>query len=371
MTGFTVNNYELQRSEYSFESMEQKLSVIQGRVDSVRNTLSFQITSSNSIRARLRTVSGDIYDEKKGMKHMTQGLAQAEKIYSNMEKRICGQVKSKEEVAKWDTFKEEFQNNFGWKEALAGAGYIGKIYSMADNIKNADSMQDYIKSGKDIMGFIEDAADTYSRYKKIGKAVGGKKAMGWWFKKVTGLKTLGRASTAKNPLTRFWNNLTNKTSPFRTQLTDIIDGFKGKKGLGKAAASWGTVLVDGVLNWFDNKEEQANSNGVMSDGRVVVETISETVIDTALTYGTSIVVGAAVTTVLGTVAAPGVAVVALSGLAVAGINAGIKALTGKTTTEWLSDTLIDGAISVGNSIGNAFQNVKKTVGKWFNKLSYT
>ena len=146
----------------------------------------------------------------------------------------------------------------------------------------------------------------------------------------------------------------------------MIDNFKGANGAGKAVAAWGAGAVNGVMNWFGNKEEQANSNGTMSDGRVWAETITETAVDTALTYGAGIVVGAAVTTVLGTAAAPGVLVVAVSGLAVAGVNAGVKALTGKTTTEWVSDTILD----TGEAIGNAAKNAVKSVGSWFKKLSF-
>lgn len=367
MSEFTVRNFELQKNEDSLDGLARNLSSIQGRVDSVRNSLAFQIASSNSIRFRLRNVSNDIQCERQGMKNMSGGLEQVRLKYGNTENHICGQAQAQ---AKWETFIEEFQGNYGWKEILSGTGYIGTIYGLINGVKDADSLKEYIKAGRNITEFIDEAADTYKRYKKIGNAVGGKTSMGWWFKKVTGLKKLGRASTAKNPVTRFWNNLTNKTSPFREQFTDIIDGFKGKKGVGKAVASWGTVLVDGVLNWFDNKEEQANSNGVMSDGRVVAETISETVIDTALTYGTSIVVGTAVTTVLGTVAAPGVAVVAISGLIAAGVNAGVKALTGKTTTEWLSDTILDGAKGIGNAMSKATKKTKNSVSKWFKKLSF-
>ena len=37
-------------------------------------------------------------------------------------------------------------------------------------------------------------------------------------------------------------------------------------------AFWGGVLIDGVANWYSNKEEQALSNGTMSDERVAAET---------------------------------------------------------------------------------------------------
>lgn len=269
------------------------------------------------------------------------------------------------------TFTDEFWSEFGWKQLLSGAGYIGTIYNLISDLKNGKSWRDFAKAGVDTYQFLSGAAKTYNNYKKIGNAVGTKTAMCWWAKNITGLKALGRASSAKNPFTRFANNLTNKTSPFNAQFKNIINNFKGANGVGKAVASWGAVAVNGVLNWFSNKDEQANSNGTMSDGRVVAETITETAVDTALTYGAGIVVGAAVTAAFGTVAAPGIVVVAASGAVVAGINAGVKALTGKTTTEWISDTILDTGEAIGNAISNAAQNVSESIGSWFGKLSFT
>ena len=263
-------------------------------------------------------------------------------------------------------FTDEFWSNYGWKEILSGAGYIGTIYNLINDIKNGKTWRDFAKTGVETYQFLSGAAKTYNNYKKIGNAVGTKTAMAWWAKNITGLKPLGRASAAKNPFTRFANNLTNKTSPFNAQFKNVVDNFKGANGVGKAVASWGAVAVNGVLNWFNNKEEQARSNGTMSDGRVIAETITETAVDTALTYGAGIVVGAAVTAALGTVAAPGIVVVAVSGAVVAGLNAGVKALTGKTTTEWISDTILD----TGQAIGNAAKNVSESIGAWFKKLSF-
>ena len=268
-------------------------------------------------------------------------------------------------------FTDEFWVNFGWKEILSGAGYIGTIYNLINDIKNGKSWKDFAKVGVDTYQFLSGAAKTYNNYKKIGNAVGTKTAMAWWAKDITGLKPLGRASSAKNPFTRFANNLTNKTSPFNAQFKNVVNNFKGANGVGKAVASWGSVAINGVLNWFSNKEEQANSNGTMSDGRVIAETITETAIDTVLTYGTGIVVGAAVTAALGTVAAPGIVVVAASGAVVAGLNAGVKALTGKTTTEWISDTILDIGEAIGSAVSNAAKSVSESIGSWFEKLSFT
>ncbi len=260
-----------------------------------------------------------------------------------------------------NTFIKNFRENYGWKDILSGAGYIGTIYNLISDIKSGKSWRDFAKAGVDTYKFLSGAAKTYNNYKKIGNAVGAKTAMAWWAKSITGLKPLGRASTAKNPFARFANNLTNKASPFNAQFKNVIDNFKGANGIGKAVSSWGAVAATGVLNWFSNKEEQANSNGTMSDGRVVAETITETVVDTALTYGAGIVVGAAITAVAGSVAVPGVVVVAASGAIIAGVNAGVQALTGKSTTEWISDGILD----TGKAIGNKIDSAAKSVAGWF------
>lgn len=264
---------------------------------------------------------------------------------------------------KFERFKSEFWSNYGWGGILAGAGEIGVIYSLLNDAQKCKSWKDFLITGKRTGQFLSETAKTYNNYKKIGNAVGTKTAMGWWVKKITGFKPLGRASTAKNPFTRFAHNLTNKTSPFHTQWKNIADNFKGVNGMGKAIASWGSVAVTGVFNWFSNKEERANSNGAMSDKRVVAETVTETVVDTVLTYGSSIVVGAAVTAVTAT-AAPGILVVAASGAIVTGLNVGAEALTGKTSTEWISDAILN----TGEAFGNTIRKTSQSRGIWFDKI---
>lgn len=78
-------------------------------------------------------------------------------------------------------------------------------------------------------------------------------------------------------------------------------------------------------------------------------------------YGAGIVVGAAITAVAGSVAVPGVVVVAASGAIIAGVNAGVQALTGKSTTEWISDGILD----TGKAIGNKIDSAAKSVAGWF------
>lgn len=330
--------------------------------------------SLNQVSIKLGRIAKETEEEKRKLVSLREKLNEAILLYKETEEQIKLDVKKVSDLMKesgssgsgtasGNSFWKTFWSEYGVSALLAGSRYINDIYKLVKGIKNGKSWSDMYKSGKDIKNFLSKAAKEYNNYKKIGNAVGTKKAMTWWAKSITGFKPLGRASTAKSPLTRFIKNLTNKTSPFNAQFKNIVDNFKGANGIGKAVSSWGSVAMTGVMNWFDNKEEQKASGGTMSDGRVWAETITETAVDTALTYGASIVVGAAVTTAFGTVAAPGIVVVAASGAVVAGINAGVKVLTGKTTTEWVSDTILDTVEVIGN--------FGKSVGSWFNELSFT
>ncbi len=274
--------------------------------------------------------------------------------------------------SKWNTFIDELKENYGVDEALKGSGYIGKIISWVKETREAESGVDRAKSAYKALLFAKDAVKTLKNYRQIGRVVGTAKSMGWWAKKVVGLSKVGKVSTAKNVTTRFFNNLKNKTSPYTAKLKEVKDTFTGKKGVVKAVAKWGEVAVSGVLNYFSNVEEQKESGGKMSTGRVVAETITETVVDVVLTNTANVVVGAAVSALL-PVSAPGIVVVAATGLVLAGVNAGVKALTGKNTTEFISDTILDTGVALGKAIGKAAGKVAKgakTVAKWAKKLAF-
>ena len=342
------------------KTIASKVDTIESEFSNTVRALDWDIRAASDINNTAKQISRKLEQQTKALKAYQKFINDAYEEY----------VKLDDYRDRHQVFIDGFRSNYGWKEFLSGAGYIGTIYNLVNDIRTSKTWKDLAKSGVDTYQFLSGAEKTYNNYKKIGNAVGAKTAMAWWAKNVIGLKSLGRASAAKNPLTRFANNLTNKTSPFNAQFKNVVNNFNGANGVGKAIASWGSVAVDGVLNWFSNKEEQVNSGGTMSDGRVVAETVTETAVGTALTYGTGIVVGAAVTTVLGTVAAPGVVVVAASGAIIAGLNAGVEALTGKTTTEWVSDTILDAGEAIGSAVGDVAKNVTNSVGDWFEKLSF-
>ena len=63
-------------------------------------------------------------------------------------------------------FTDEFWSNYGWKEILSGAGYIGTIYNLISDIRNGKTWRDFAKSGVDVYRFLSGAAKTFNNYKK-------------------------------------------------------------------------------------------------------------------------------------------------------------------------------------------------------------
>ena len=354
--------------------MEGISSQIRGYAEDVlsaKNALPISGGSARSLKSSLSVLYKEMREEADKVTSMKSGLEQSVGIYSGIERNLSGKkaegttdspVSSDE-----STFAEEFWQDYGWDGLLAGSNYIGKVRKLVKGYKDTSDWKDVVRNVNDTYEFAEGAYTTFRNYRKIGRAVGTTKSMGWWGKAITGLKPLGRVSTAKNPLTRFKNNLTNKTSPFHASFESIVNDFKGKNGVGKAFASWATVAVNGALNLKSNLDEQKASNGTMSNWRVAAETVTETAIDTVLTYGAGIVVGAAVSAVLGPVAVPGIVVTALSGMLISAANAGIKKLTGKSVTEFLSDSILDTGEFVLKSVGNGAKKVTKAVAGWFKK----
>lgn len=262
-----------------------------------------------------------------------------------------------------ETAPSSGQLDYDWKDFIKSFGNVGKVFGIFDKIFSATTWNEWASVGLNTWQTISKIAKDYNNYTKIGRAIGSNNAMAYFGKKQFGFRTVGHASTASSPTARFYNNLHNTTSPYN--LSDAFAPLTGKKGIGTTVAAWAGVALTGISNAFSNIEEQKASNGTMSNGRVVAETISETAIDTVVTYAGTAIVGAAITAATGVVAAPVVVAVA-TGVTIAGINTGVKALTGKSATEWVSDAILDTAVAVGDAVSNG----AKAVASWFRKLSF-
>lgn len=121
---------------------------------------------------------------------------------------------------------------------------------------------------------------------------------------------------------------------------------KGKFAKGaKTGCKIGGHLLTGVINWKKNKEEQQESHGTMSNGRVIAETITETAVDIVTDSAIKWVAGGVMTALLG----PGAVAAVATGAAVVGFTLIADRLTKKLTkgdkssfTEFVSDGILKG-----------------------------
>ena len=264
------------------------------------------------------------------------------------------------------------------QEILYSFGLFGKITKYITNLSDNSEWYEWVSDGLSGWNLISKLSTDISNYAKVGTMIGTGTSVSYFLRNFFGLNATGYASQASSLSARFYNNLHNTTSSYT--LSGAFSSFTGAKGVAAAVTSWAGVALTGVASAYSNLQEQNESGGTMSTGRVVAETVTETAISTLITYGGSALIGAGIAAVTGTVAAPVVVAIA-TGAVIAGANAGVSYLTnGETTSivEFASDTILNVATDVGSTVsdmlessGTAVASIGKTVSGWFGSLSFS
>lgn len=349
------------------QQASSKVDSIQSDFQRVIRQLDWDVRYQSNINNTASLLAKKMQGYSKALDGYQKYLEEACKEYRKLDQYDTGQNKNgnsgSDNNSSNPSFWDAFLKRYGIKNVIKGFGNTGKVIGLVDSALSATTWNQWANIGLSGYQTISKIAKDFNNYKKIGQAIGTKNAVSYFLKKQVGLRNVGHASTASNLMSRFYNNLHNTTSSFN--LNDAFAPLTGAKGVKTTIAAWAGVALTGIANAFSNVEEQKKSNGSMSTGRVVVETISETALGTVITYGGSAVVGAAITTATGVVAAPVVVAVA-TGAGLAAINAGVEAWAGESATEWASDFILDTAVNVGKGISNG----AKAVGNWFSNLSF-
>ena len=89
MSKFNAKPEEMKSISDSEKGYYDNLNSYQSSVNQVRNSLSFQISSSENIRARLKAVSNKLDEEKQEMKRLYKGLSEIAEKYEKTEQKIC------------------------------------------------------------------------------------------------------------------------------------------------------------------------------------------------------------------------------------------------------------------------------------------
>ena len=379
MSEFLIYTERISTSAGEMKAMGTTLKNISGGISGVKDNLRGILPGEQAgvIARSLGVIIEDVNDTSRKATAASGVLMASRQLYMNADQKVLGKAvrmnkKAGKKGSSHSTGLETslikaFSDEYSWKDVIKSFGNIGKTAGQVISMFTAKSWKDWLKIavGTGTTGYkiYKDIVN----YSKIGRAVGGKTAAAWFLKKQIGLRNVGYASKCKSPLARFRNNLKNTTSPYN--LKDAFSPLTGKKGAGACVAAWAGVALTGVVNAVDNYQEYKTSGGKMSKGRMVAETISETVIDTVTTYAATAVVGAAITAATGVVAAPAVVAIA-TGVGLAAINAGVKSLTGKSATEFISDGILDGGKAIyegGKKAVTGAKKAAKAVAGWFKK----
>ena len=126
------------------------------------------------------------------------------------------------------------------------------------------------------------------------------------------------------------------------------------------------VVLDFGIKGRENWEDYRNGK-ISSSDRVLVETVSETAFDLALTAGATTLISAGLVAV-GAVSAPALAVGIAAGVVVTGVNELTKSLTGSTLTQHagnlvgnIYDTGKEAAVNIVKDFGKAVKKGSKVI----------
>lgn len=359
-----VEFLELEQVGNHCKTMASKIDEIQSDLQTTVRQLDWDVRYESNINSTANQIARKLERYSSALKSYQKFIEDARRDYLKLDEYKQVKLTAHPVQGTASTWGSGSKSDFDWKDIIKSFGSAGSIFGIINSIGEARNWVDWGNIGVDITKTLSSIAKDYNRYNKIGRAIGTSNSTGYFLKDFFGLNKVGHASTASSASARFYNNLHNTTSPYN--LSNILDTFTGKNGVITSVASWAGVALSGISTAFSNIEEQKKSSGNMSTGRVVAETISETAIDTVVTYAGGAVIGAAITAATGAVAAPAVVAVA-TGVAIAGINAGVEALIGQSATEWVSDTILNAASAVGDVVADGAH----AVASWFRKLSFT
>lgn len=362
-----VDTARMEAKITQLNEIAKQLDGIASRVSSVNRKLRWNTSISATTHTTLALTSGGIST----LNRKVSGLAFA--LNSAVSQYIQAEKSAKSIAAGKDSLLDPYGSivdtiNFGEKAILVGPG--GQLKPVTGEFKF--DWTEWVKPGVNILQMLYKGGSTFDRYMKIGNAIGNDQALVKWFLNATDLKGIGKSwSTAKNPVTAFFNNFNNSSSPINKYFKETADDLIGKSGVGKAVASWAGIAADVFESGVNNWKEYKQSDGTMSELRMGAETVIEAGVDTIMGYALGAVAASAVaagaTAVGATVAVPALAITAVGGLIWTGVNAGVTAWTGKSATEHVSDFVCDTA----DKIGDAAKEAASAVGNWFKKLALT
>lgn len=363
--------------------MQSETEEAQKKVNSAIKGLDFEVASKRSIKTKMNKLNSTLSQQislseqyKTTFANVVNSLKETDEKFGNESRDIFDKIKEvvsdikkniydflfASKMEKYAKTSELFLKGksilsavgtFGW-ELLQKAGHLGAIFGIVSDFSK-DGVKGILKGGKGVYDFFKGVIDDAKDLKKIARTGISTKQM--WKERILGIRDYFKkekitASVAKNPYTRWRNNL--------NKIAGTMDEFKDVKKVSKG--TWFSLAFDGIINTIDNYTEHDGFSG-----RMVAETVVETAWDVGVTAAATATVAAAVGAVCG--GAPAIVVAGGVYLVKTGLDAVTNWATGtdKGFTEVVSDGLIDFAEAAGNKLGNFLSKASDSIGAGWKK----
>ncbi len=399
MVKYYLRYDDLQSQAAPFHNIGKTLVELESRLNSIANSMDGRNSSMALLKIQIQGCRKDISAIAGRVTSMGTAVLEINNMYLKAEKDC------------YNSF-ETSQRLIMWNAVLSGLGNLGQIggavkfafqpfanwadHGVFDYSTNTGARRvvDIFKSTNIVLNHFWEWGKSNAQLNKLSRMLpeqAKKTARARWIGTNDIMK--GSASKAGKWGTRFYNNFHKLDNPITRFKSSGVKGVFANYTAGgaKAAFAWRVTILVGILNAYDNKQEF--KSGKISARRAVAETITETAID----IGKTVLVGVAVTAGLAATikCAPVILVVAGTGIACGLIDGGTKYTTNrfageeKRFTEFASDLILDGgewAIDRVNSAAEAYDDMFKeafnnatncinnpqrpTIGKWKAELGY-
>lgn len=325
----------------SLDALSSELSQVKKQMDGyrssiqgIRQKLPFAIQVQSNVSNSLWNLDARIRMLNRKLDSLSAGLKDAAATYRGTEDYLCGRTSDPPAEPKDDPWWKQQKI---WK-MFKGAGIAGGFATtLLDTIFGSDpwylNVANWAKLG---VGVAKDVVTVTS-----------KDSTTTWAEALFGL-----ANTAKN--------FDPTKSIFSQSIADQLSKYKGNgttAGTLGAIAKWGGLAISLVSNGLKNYDEY--KNGDISGGRAVAETIGETAVD----FGTDLLLTAGITAGLVAVCGGAPALVVAGGVVLVkwGLDAVTEHFFGKKFSETVSDAVLDAGEWIIDKAGDVIDTVSQGV----------
>lgn len=336
---YTIDTSRVNDEAQRMNAIANQIMSASDKLNSIMASDGLRTDSGKRIMKSLMSVKKELEQNSRKTGKYANTLSDIAKLYEKAENKASGNAEFK--VKNKYTKAEKQLMKFGKGAASFAGGIVSSMVTAAlGPIADAGKLGKDVFAHGDITDFVEDGTDLFKDVYGIGKDfVKGGKAKAVWAD-AFGLKP--------------------ETSSFKEQV--FGDYYKASKEceIDKIGISWATtILVSATSNYVEH-------------GGFSRRMAEETAVETGLSIGKDIAVGAAATAIVGAIGVAGAPAIATA-VAAAGVgfvidkagNYVAQKVTGDPKAEWMecvSDLICDKGEEIGGLISNRVKGIVSTVG---------